>query len=223
MILEIFLIVIIGLFVSYFIFLRIIRKIIPSPAPAFLGRIFDSDLRRKMQSPEKVIQRSGIQKGMQVLEIGCGSGAITTFVARAVGNKGNVYALDIQPEMLQQLENKLPQPENKDITNIKLIESSAYDLPFDDNSLDLVFMVTVFGEIPDHDKALKEIKRVLKPGGILAITELFLDPDYLLKSTVTKKGGEAGFILDEISGSFWHYTIRFKKMHNKKTNHKNGP
>jgi SAM-dependent methyltransferase len=211
MILEIFLIVIIGLFVSYFIFLRIIRKIVPSPAPAFLGRIFDSDLRRKMQSPEKVIQRSGIQKGMQVLEIGCGSGAITTFVARAVGNKGNVYALDIQPEMLQQLENKLSQPENKDITNIKLIESSAYDLPFDDNSLDLVFMVTVFGEIPDHDKTLKEIKRVLKPGGILAITELFLDPDYLLKSTVTKKGGEAGFILDEISGSFWHYTIRFEK------------
>jgi len=210
MILEIFLIVIIGLFVSYFIFLRIIRKIIPSPAPAFMGRILDSDLRRKMQSPEKVIQRSGIQKGMQVLEIGCGSGAITTFVARAVGNKGNVHALDIQPKMLQQLENKLSQPENRDITNIKLIESSAYDLPFDDNSLDLVFMVTVFGEIPDHDKALKEIKRVLKPGGILAITEMFLDPDYLLKSTVTKKGGKAGFILDQISGSFWDYTIRFK-------------
>ena len=112
------------------------------------------------------------------------------------------------------LENKLSQPENQDITNIKLIESSAYDLPFDDNSLDLVFMVTVFGEIPDHYKALKEIKRVLKPGGILAITELFLDPDYLLKSTVTKKGEEVGFVLEKISGSFWHYTIRFKKNKN---------
>ncbi len=210
MILEIFLLVIIGLIVSYFIFLRIIRKINPIPAPAFMGRILDSDLRRKMQSPEKVIQHSGIQKGMQVLEIGCGSGALTTFVARAVGNKGNVYALDIQPKMLQQLENKLSQPENRDITNIKLIESSAYDLPFDDNSLDLVFMITVFGEIPDQNKALQEIKRVLKPGGILAITEMFLDPDYLLKSTVTKKGRKAGFILDEISGSFWDYTIRFK-------------
>lgn len=210
MILEIFLIIIIGLFVSYFIFLRIIRKFIHSPAPAFMGRILDSNLRRKIQSPEKVIQRSGIQKGMQVLEVGCGSGALTTFVARAVGKKGNVYALDIQPEMLQQLEKKLSQPENKDITNIKLIESNAYDLPFDDNSLDLVFMVTVLGEIPDHDKALKEIKRVLKPGGILAITEMFLDPDYLLKSTVTKKGEETGFILDEISGGFWDYTIRFK-------------
>ena len=214
MILEIFLIIIIGLLVSYFIILRIIRKIIPSPAPAFIGRILDSDLRRKMQPPEKVIQRSGIQKGIQALEVGCGSGAITTFVAQAVGNKGTVHALDIQPEMLQQLENKLSQPENQDITNIKLIESSAYDLPFDDNSLDLVFMVTVFGEIPDHYKALKEIKRVLKPGGILAITELFLDPDYLLTSTVTKKGEEVGFVLEKISGSFWHYTIRFKKNKN---------
>jgi len=210
MILEIFLFVIIGLIVSYFIFLRIIRKINPIPAPAFMGRILDSDLRRKMQSPKKVIQRSGIQKGMQVLEIGCGSGALTTFVARAVGNKGNVHALDIQPKMLQQLENKLSKPENRDITNIKLIESSAYDLPFDDNSLDLVYMITVLGEVPDQNKALQEIKRVLKPGGILAITEMFIDPDYLLKSTVTKKGEKVGFILDEISGSFWDYTIRFK-------------
>ncbi|UCF13749.1 MAG: methyltransferase domain-containing protein [Thermoplasmatales archaeon] len=209
MILEIFLIIIVGLFVSYFIFLRIIRKLIPSPAPAFIGKILDSNLRRKIQSPEKVIQRSGIKKGMQVLEIGCGSGAFTTFVAQAVGPKGNVYALDIQQEMLQQLENKLSSPENKDITNIKLIESSAYDLPFDDKSIDLVFMVTVIGEIPDNDKALKEIKRVLKPGGILAITETFLDPDYLLKSTLKKKGEKAGFNLDKISGSFWHYTIRF--------------
>ncbi len=210
MILEIFLIIIIGLIVSYFIILRIIRKLIPSPAPAFMGRILDSNLRRKIQSPEKVIQRSGIQKGMQVLEIGCGSGAITTFVARAVGNKGNVYALDIQPEMLQQLENKLSRSENRDITNIKLIESSAYDLPFDDHSLDLVFMITVFGEIPDQNKALQEIKRVLKLDGILAITEMFIDPDYLLKSTITKKGEKAGFILEKISGSFWDYTIRFK-------------
>jgi len=112
--------------------------------------------------------------------------------------------------MLQQLENKLSQPENRDITNIKMMESSAYDLPFDDNSLDLIYMITVLGEIPDQNKALKEIKRVLKPGGILAITEMFIDPDYLLKSTVTKEGGKAGFILDEISGSFWDYTIRFK-------------
>jgi ubiquinone/menaquinone biosynthesis C-methylase UbiE len=71
-------------------------------------------------------------------------------------------------------------------------------------------MVTVFGEIPERKKALKEIKRVLKPNGILAITELFLDPDYLLKSTIKKLGEDVEFKLDNISGNFWNYTIRFK-------------
>jgi ubiquinone/menaquinone biosynthesis C-methylase UbiE len=114
--------------------------------------------------------------------------------------------------MLQQLEDKLSKPENQDITNIKLIESSAYNLPFDDNSLDLVFMVALLGEIPDQNKALYETRRVLKPGGILAITEMFVDPDYLLKSMVKKKGEMVGFILDEILGCFWDYTIRFNKV-----------
>jgi ubiquinone/menaquinone biosynthesis C-methylase UbiE len=147
---------------------------------------------------------------MKVLEIGCGSGAFTTFAARVVGNKGIVYALDIQPDMLYQLENKLSQSKNKDINNIKLLVSSAYNLPFENNSIDLVYMVTVFGEIPDRKKALKEIKRVLKPNGILAITELFLDPDYLLKSTIKKLGEDVEFKLDNITGNFWNYTIRFK-------------
>jgi ubiquinone/menaquinone biosynthesis C-methylase UbiE len=210
MILEIFSIIIIIILVFYLVILRIIRRLNPFPAPAFIGRFLDSNIRRKIQSPEIVINRSGIKKNMNVLEIGCGSGAFTTFVARAVGNKGKVYALDIQPKMLQQLENKLTKPEYKNITNIKMIESSAYELPFDSNSLDLVFMVTVFGEIPDHNKTLKEIKRVLKPSGILAITELLLDPDYLLKTTVKKKGEKVGFTLDTISGNLWNYTIRFK-------------
>jgi ubiquinone/menaquinone biosynthesis C-methylase UbiE len=210
MIFEIFSIIIIIILVFYLVILRIIRRLNPFPAPAFIGRFLDSNIRRKIQSPEIVINRSGIKKNMNVLEIGCGSGAFTTFVARAVGNKGKVYALDIQPKMLQQLENKLTQPEYKNITNIKMIESSAYDLPFDSNSLDLVFMIAVFGEIPDHNKTLKEIKRVLKPSGILAITELLLDPDYLLKTTVKKKGEKVGFTLDIISGNLWNYTIRFK-------------
>jgi len=209
--LKVVLIVILGLIFIHQVVFRIVRKWAYFPAPAFIGRGLDSDFRRRLQPPDKLVQRSGIKDGMHVLEIGCGSGAYTTFVARAVGGDGKVYALDIQPEMLQQLENKLAKPENKDIRNIELVNSSAYDLPFDDDSLDLVYMVTVFQEIPDSSRALQQVKRVLKPGGILAVTEFFPDPDYPWKSTAIKMGREAGFVLDEAPGSIWHYTVRFRK------------
>jgi len=209
--LKVVLIVIPGLIFIHQVVFRIVRKWAYFPAPAFIGRGLDSDFRRRLQPPDKLVQRSGIKDGMHVLEIGCGSGAYTTFVARAVGGEGKVYALDIQPEMLQQLENKLAKPENKDIRNIELVNSSAYDLPFDDDSLDLVYMVTVFQEIPDRSRALQQVKRVLKPGGILAVTEFFPDPDYPWKSTTIKMGREAGLVLDEAPGNIWHYTVRFRK------------
>jgi len=198
-------------FVLWQIIIRVFRKLFHFPAPAFIGRFLDSGYRRKVQPPAKLIERSGIKQGMKVLDLGCGSGAFTTLVARAVGENGKVYALDIEPKMLKQLENKLAKPENRDIKNIEIIDKSAYELPFDDNSLDLVYMVTVLQEIPDKQRALEEVRRVLKLGGILAVTELLFDPDYPLKSTTIKVGKKAGFILDGIFGNLWNYTVRFKK------------
>jgi len=201
-------------FLVWQVVIRLFRKKFHFPAPAFIGRLLDSDLRRKVQPPDQLIERSGIKPGMRVLEVGCGSGAFVTFIARTVGKTGIVYALDIQPAMLRQLKAKLARPENRGIKNIKLILGKADELPFADGSLDLVYMVTVLQEIPDKKKALKEAKRVLKPGGILAVSELLPDPDYPFKSTTIKLGEEAGFILDKALGNFWNYTVRFVKQSN---------
>ena len=190
---------------------KVVRKLYHFPAPAFIGRFLDSGYRRKIQPPSQMIERSGIENGMQVLDLGCGSGAFTPFIARTVGEGGRVYALDIQADMLKQLERKLSKAEYKDIRNVKLIEGNAYELPFEDSSLDMVNLVTVLQEIPDRGKALQEVKRVLKSGGILAVTELFPDPDYPWKSTTIKLGTKFGFLMDEVSGNFFNYTVRFKK------------
>lgn len=204
-------VIILGVFILWWFIARMVKRLVSFPAPWFCGRLFDSKLRRILQSADKVIQRSGIKKNMRILEVGCGSGAFTIFAARAVGEKGKVYALDIQPRMLRQLENKLKKPKNKGIKNIKLIESDACQLPFTNNFFDLVFSVAALQEIHDRKKALKEIKRVLKPGGILAMTEMFPDPDYPLKATTIKMGKEAGFVVDKVSGGFLNYTTRFIK------------
>ncbi len=200
-----------GAFLLWQALIRVIRKLWHFPAPAFIGRFLDSGYRRWMQPPDKLIERSGIKPGMTVLDLGCGSGAFTPFVARMVGESGKVYAVDIQPAMLNQMERKLAKAENRDIKNIELRQAGAYHLPFQDRALDLVYMVTVLQEIPDRARALREVSRVLKPGGILAVTEFLPDPDYPLRSTTIKICQREGFVLDDNLGSLWNYTIRFKK------------
>jgi len=109
------------------------------------------------------------------------------------------------------LEKKLNLPENQDINNIRTHLASAYELPFDDSSIDLVYLITVLPEIPDQGKALAEIKRVLKTEGILAVSEFFPDPDYPLSKTTAKQGEKAGFVVEGIYGNIWTYTVRFQK------------
>lgn len=206
---EIILIVI-ACIIVWLALVRLIRRYAKFPAPFFIGALLDSGFRRKCEPPSEVIARSGIKSGIQVLEIGCGSGAFTIDAARIVGEQGKVFALDIEEKMLAQLQKKLTRPENRDIKNIELVNKSAYELPFSDNSMDVVFTVTVFQEIPDKNRTLDEVKRVLKPGGILAISEWFFDPDYPLKSTTVKQVSKASFKLDQVAGNWWHYTARFK-------------
>ena len=191
---------------------RIIDKRHRSPAPPFLGRVLDSGIRRWVQPPDKTIERSRIKQGMTVLDLGCGSGAFTTLLARVVGEQGKVYAVDIQPGMLQQLECKLAKAENLDIRNVEIKQASAYELPFEDESFDLVFMVASLQEISDRGRALQEVRRVLKPGRILAVTEFIPDTDYPRRSATIKLCQREGFVLDDNSGNFWNYTIRFKKL-----------
>jgi len=203
--------IVLGAILVWQALIRIIRKLYHFPAPAFIGRFLDSDVRRCLQPPGKLIERSGIKQGMAVMDLGCGSGAFTSFVAKVVGERGRVYAVDIQPAMLRQLERKLAKPENQNIANIEIRQTSAYDLPFEDGSLDLVYMVTVLQEIPDRVRALREVRRVLKSGGILAVTEFLPDPDYPLRSTTIKICQREGFILDGNLGSLWNYTVSFRK------------
>lgn len=191
--------------------LRLVRRFFKFPAPAIAGRILAGPWRLRMYPAGTLIERSGIREGMHVLELGCGSGAYTLSVVRAVGENGKVEALDIQEDMLAQLKRKLNSPENRDIGNIQLHQHSAYDLPFEDGALDLVYTIAVLQEIPDKHRALEEVRRVLRPGGVLAVTELFQDPDYPLMSTTIRDGTSAGFSVQAKEGNFWYYTVRFEK------------
>jgi ubiquinone/menaquinone biosynthesis C-methylase UbiE len=190
--------------------IRFFKRIFHWQLP-FNEYFLDSGYRRRGQPPQRIIFRSGIKNGMIVLEVGCGSGTYTIPVAQTVGKLGQVYALDINPKVLQKLRNKLSKDQSQEIGLVHPMLENACKLPFKGESFDLVLMVSVLQEIPDQQNALAEVRRVLKPNGIFAVTEVMADPDYPLKRTTIRTGENAGFTVDQFSGNLWEYTVRFRK------------
>ena len=64
------------------------------------------------------------------------------------------------------------------VANVEPSQADAAALPYDDDSMDAVVLTAVLGEIPDREGALREIARVLRPGGRLVVGELFGDPHF---------------------------------------------
>jgi ubiquinone/menaquinone biosynthesis C-methylase UbiE len=96
-------------------------------------------------------------------------------------------------------------------TQIDGVVADASSLPFRTGSLDVVYMVTVFGEVPRQDEMLAEIRRVLVRGGVLSISEHLPDPDFTVFSRVRRLVEGRGFELHRREGPPWSYTINFKK------------
>jgi ubiquinone/menaquinone biosynthesis C-methylase UbiE len=177
-----------------------------TPCPAALSWLVHNPLRRRYMRP--VLDRVGIQAGECVLELGPGPGAFTVDAARQVGSEGRIIAVDIQPEMIAQLEERI---RKANLTNVETHVASAYELPLANESIDRAFLVTVLPEVPDQKRALSELQRVLKPGGQLSITEEFIDPDYPFPAETIRRVEAAGFELEQRFGGFWVYTVNFRR------------
>ncbi len=188
---------------------RLFRRYWHFPVPPIVAYFLNSPLRRKMQPPEKVVGWMDIRPGMQVLELGPGPGTFTFEAAKLAGPEGQVYAVDIQPQMIAKLEAEI---KRRGVSNVSPKVASAYELPLPDQSVDRAFMITVLCEIPDRQRALGEIKRVLKPDGLLAVGEALFDPDYPRRRTVIAWCRQAGFELVGSYGSWLHYLLVFRQV-----------
>lgn len=210
-ILLIILSVLLGLFLLWAVGMKIISRLgdlfhFAGPCPASIGWIVDNPIRKRYMRP--VLERVGLRTGERVLELGPGPGAFTLEAARRLGPEGRLVTVDIQPEMIARVERRVREA---GVTNVELHVASAYELPLPDSSVDRAFVITVMAEIPDKLRALAELRRVLRPGGTLSVTEEFLDPDYPFAFETLRRAEKAGFRLAEWFGDFWIYTINFEK------------
>lgn len=202
-----------GLLFWWAIVLKIIVRIVDRfgyvvPCPAsLLGWMLDNPIRWRYTRP--VLDRVGIRPGDVVLELGSGTGVFTVAAAQRIGPQGRFVAVDIQPEMIKRVEQRV---RTAGLANVDAHAADAYHLPLADGSVDRAFLISVLEEIPDPVRALAELSRVLKPEGILSITAEFLDPDYWFPIETIRQLQVADFALVKRFGNLWCYTLNFRKV-----------
>ena len=176
------------------------------PIPASQAGVLLHPLRPWIHPLRETVEKFGLKPGDTALELGPGPGYFTAEAARVVGPEGRVVCLDLQPEMIAMLRERL---DEQVIANAHPAVSDATKLPLADRSVDAAFLVTVLGEVPDRPRGMAELRRVMKPGGVLSICESLTDPDYQLEDSVRDLCRASGFeVLDHSRGRLG-YTMCF--------------
>ena len=119
-----------------------------------------------------------LKPGMRVLDFGCGPGTLSVGLAKAV-EPGEMHAIDMEASQIE-LARAAAQAGGHD--NAAFHVGNALELPFEDDYFDVAHCHTVLMHVPDTQSLLAEVKRVLKPGGVIASRELigsscFLEPN----------------------------------------------
>jgi ubiquinone/menaquinone biosynthesis C-methylase UbiE len=134
-------------------------------------------------NPYRLLTEAGLERGQQVLEVGCGPGFFTIPAAKIAGETGYVYALDINAAAVEHVRRKIAREE---LTNVEAKLADASETGLSDESIDVAFLFGVMHSFKDVNKVLKEMHRVLKTNGTLSIQSRL--PEKELLKTVTTKG-----------------------------------
>jgi arsenite methyltransferase len=122
--------------------------------------------------------------GQTVLDLGCGAGFDTLLAAQRMSATGKVIGVDMTPEMIAKARTNA---EKLGLVNVELVQEAIEDLPLPDASFDLVISNGVFNLCPDKPRVLREVFRVLKPGGRLQMADILLEA-HVAPEEVSSKG-----------------------------------
>ncbi len=147
------------------------------------------------------------QPGERVLEVGPGAGYYALSVAQWLEPGGILAVLDVQRKMLDYVVRRAAED---GITNVVPTQADARALPYPDASFDGAYLTLVLGEVPDQERALHELRRVLKPGGRLVVGELLIDPHYVPFGLLRERAEAAGLTFERRVGGMPGYFARFR-------------
>ncbi|MGN6187766.1 MAG: class I SAM-dependent methyltransferase [Conexibacter sp.] len=166
-----------------------------------------------VEAPHPLITRPRLREtlapapGQRILEVGPGTGYYALHVARWVAPDGRLDIFDLQQEML---DHTLLAAERQGVAeHLIAVQGDARSLPYEDDCFDAAYLVTVLGEIPDQEAALRELARVVRPGGRVVVGELFGDPHWVSPRKLRERAARAGLRFEHRLGSPLGYFARF--------------
>ncbi len=175
----------------------------PLVAPLLMGRI-----RRRYRQPEQTLAPLCLHDGQLVLEIGAGTGLFTFAAAQQIAPHGTLVSLELQRAMLRTLVRRMGQ---RRPDNLVLLRADALALPLCDAACDAVLLIAVLPMVADKRQALREVWRVLCPGGLLLVSEELLAPEYVPAFVTRRWGRQAGLTPVQTCPGFWCYSVVFRK------------
>ena len=173
-------------------------------------------LREEEEKTSEMIMELKLKPGISVADIGSGNGYHTLMMAKIIGEKGQAYAVDIQPEMLIMLEERA---KKAGMENIKLIENRFWDADLPEKSVDFVLMADVYHEFSHPQQMLSSIKKSLKQDGVVCLLEFKsedpkvpIKPEHKMsKAQVIKEMSSNGFVLSRSYDKLpWQHLLFFK-------------
>ena len=175
----------------------------------------ERESRQKEERTDLLLKSLDLKAGMAVADIGAGTGFLSRGMANLVGEKGRVFAVDIQPEMLGKLK-KL----QKTYPNITPVLASDLRTNLNTNSVDMAIMVDVYHELSYPYEVLQDTLQALKQNGQLVLVEYRAEDDAVpIKAThkmseaqIIKELGVHGFVHKKTIHSLpWQHIVIFSK------------
>jgi ubiquinone/menaquinone biosynthesis C-methylase UbiE len=215
-----------------FLLLLVLSGIAQEPPPAlteYMGRQIARTMhwkgaewlmrrvREEEESPTLMRQELQVKPGMTICDMGCGNGFHTLPLAKEVGETGKIYAVDVQPEMIEMLKQNL---DVKGVKNVIPIVGAFHDPKLPPDTCDLILLVDVYHEFSHPVQMLAAMRKALKPDGQLVLVEFRAEdkmvpikPEHKMsKEQIHKEMNANGFIMKrEFDGLPWQHLMFFGK------------
>jgi len=136
----------------------------PADLDGYIARM-EEPSRAAWQKPDEVVRALGLRPGQAACDVGAGPGYFSLRLARAVGEAGHVYAVDVEPRILSVLRDRVQSSNARNVTPVLSLPDDAL-LPA--ASCDLILIVDTYHHFPDGPAYLRRLSRALRPGGRIA-------------------------------------------------------